>query len=191
MHSLEVDKLPREAWIGTAGSRLNLTTIVEQQRPLLQALMERGFLRQTSNFGFAAAHLLGPATASWWNDPYAFTWFVTGWGTNADQYIANAVRKLRPTLRLRENSLDLVDEEKAIPEIRLFADSVASREENGSFAWGDFPFGGAILTNAGSHKLLACACSGFAQAEDEAVSLIIGSLLALEIRRRSSEDAFN
>lgn len=194
MTTLDVDRLPREAWIGPEGNRLNLADIVQQQRTMLDGLMEQGRLRLTPNFGFAAAKpvLTEGEPVTHWDDPYAFTWFVTGWGFEAKRFIANAVRKLRATLRHQMSSLDIVDLEATSTRAWVFANRVASQDPDGSFAWGDFPYGGAVLTDTGSKYQLACSCSGFAQAEDHAVSQLLGSLMTLEIRRRhSSNDPFN
>jgi len=140
----------------------------------IAALAEGGVIKQAS-FGFAFGVPMAVDEydlSDHWDDPAKFVWCVGGWGAGSSKYVANAARKMRPMLRsYAESSLEMYH---GFPED--FRDKVDSRQDDGSFAWGDFPWGGGVRVPM-CGMIFTCAVSGFSQAEDHAVALLLAGLL--------------
>jgi hypothetical protein len=161
MH-LDVSRLPRESLYEDT---INLASVVLSMRPSIEDWATSGLVKPNNSFGFAMAFANENIP---WDSPEAFVSFVVGWGPEGDRYIANAVRKLRAALRER---LDTLTMRLEFPE--KFQDNVESQEADGSFAWGDFPWGGATFVNVGD-LTLPCSVSALKEVEDDAAAKSIG-----------------
>lgn len=179
---LDVSRLPRHADYGPTGDQVDMADVVLRSRTALTALKNRLLLKRNDSFGFAAA-LPGEQGNHSWKDPYHFTWFVVGWGPQGDKYIANAVRKLRPVLRTEMSTLELRVRNKG------FKKRVDSQESDGSFKWGDFPWGGGVLVPV-ANLVIPCAVSCFAEVEDHAIALMAGGLIGSEMLKRDTPSEF-
>lgn len=181
---LDVSRLPTEAIFktGEGDAQINLAEIPRRMRPAISELARARLIENKNSFGFAAAK---PSPASFhWDDPYEFTWFVAGWGTDRDRYIANAVRKLRAALRAGYDTLEM-----RILYPGTFHDTVESKEDDGSFEWGDFPWGGATFVRVGK-LLIPSSVSCLLEVEDDAVAKAIGGLIGAQILQISNPDEF-
>lgn len=168
MKLLDVSSLPTQALFGPEGEQTDLAKLVKASRRAMYELGRRGLVKPVKSFGFAIARPEIPSTLNH-KDPEEFIWFVCGWGPDGDRYIANAVRKLRAVLRTGKDTLTLrVEGSKA------FKKRVPSMEKDGSFRWGDFPWGGGVLTTVGDYTL-AGAVSCFLEVEDHAVAHMLNS----------------
>ena len=103
------------------------------------------------------------------DDPDSLVRFVVGWGDVSDRVIANAVRKMRPAARTGLDSLQMVRKYPG-----RFEDVVEAQEADGSFLWGDFPYGGASIVTVGRHDVLF-SVSGYTQESDDFVSKLLGA----------------
>lgn len=174
MKLLDVSRLPANALYGPDGNQIDLASIVTRLRPAVYEMGRRELIKPVKSFGFAMAHPLGTENVDWKN-PYEFIWFVAGWGKDGERYIANAVRKLRATLRTGKATLVLREEGG-----KAFKKRVKSAEPDGSFKWGDFPWGGAVLTGVGG-IVLPSAVSCLLEVEDHATALLGGGLVGGEM----------
>lgn len=176
---LNVGRLPFDQEIELDnGGWIHMRQFLDTWRPILRGLAQNGVIKPQDSFGFA---MMTPiqnddleAWISEWNHPYAYTWFVGGWGPDGNRYIANAVRKIRPLLRrcMEFSTLDMVLHGRP----GKFQDIVDQIDGNGNFPWGDFPYGGAARVSYGPVQLIG-ACSAFTQFEDHLVTeLILGDL---------------
>lgn len=166
MKLLDVTSLPREATYGPPGNQTNLAALVARSRAAIYELGRGKLVKPVRSFGFAMAQPVIPSTLNW-KDPNEFIWFVFGWGPVGDRYVANAVRKLRAVLRTGQDTLTLRTSGG-----ELFKRRVATQEVDGSFRWGDFPWGGGVLTTVGDH-VFAGAVSCFLEVEDHAVAHLL------------------
>jgi hypothetical protein len=168
---LNVSSLPREALYGPEGSQVDLASIVTGLRPIIDHMATDHIVKEHASFGFALAHY----HFTHWDDPQQFTWLVVGWGSDGDRYIANALCKLRATLREHCDTLSI---RQQYPSLRHFRDVIETqkRDEDGLFAWGDFPWGGATLVHSGDF-ILPCAVSCLKEVEDDAVAKMIGGFI--------------
>lgn len=180
---LDVSRLPTEALYGPDGAQVNLATVVTGLRAATYELGRHELVKPVKSFGFAAAHAGDPKALDW-NDPYSFAWFVAGWGPDRDRYIANAMRKLRATLRARRSTLELRERGG-----KAFKKRVRSQEKDGSFKWGDFPWGGAVLTNVGG-IIIPTAVSTYLEVEDHAVALLAGGLIGGRMLQLDKPDEY-
>ena len=142
------------------------------------ALAANNVIKSNASFGFVMLPPLWDGQEDFfvdeWDDPYAFTWFAGGWGSDSNRYVANAVRKIRPLLRINDEVSTLSMVLGSGP--TEFEDVVEQVNDNGDFEWGDFPYGGASVVRYGPLELVG-ACSGFKQVEDHLVTeLILGHL---------------
>jgi hypothetical protein len=169
LSTLDVGKLPQHAHYGTDTRETDLAYEVTRMRTTIGLWEQIKLVKPNKSFslGFAAARpKLNPVRPEW-DDPYDFVWFVAGWGPDGDRYIANAVRKLRPSLRTGRDTLDL-----RLAKSDQFEDVVESAVD-GKFPWGDFPYGGATIVRTGN-IILPCAVSGFHEVEDDTAAKAIG-----------------
>jgi hypothetical protein len=167
--TLDVGKLPQHAHYGTDTRETDLAYEVTRMRTTIGLWEQVKLVKPNKSFslGFAAARpKLNPVRPEW-DDPYDFVWFVAGWGDDRERYIANAVRKLRASLRTGEDTLAL-----RLGESDQFEDVVDSAV-GGKFPWGDFPYGGSTFVRVGN-VLLPCAVDGFREVENDFVAKTIG-----------------
>ena len=184
---LDVSQLPRNAvFRGADNAELDLCQHALEMRGVIEELMGQGSIKRSPNFGFAMA---GPASVEvlqlQWDKPYESTQLVVGWGDEAARYIANAVRKLRPMLRVGRDTLWMRTEAST-----QFRDSVDSVQDDGTFQWGDFPWGGGTLVGCGD-LVLPVAVSGFSETEDDFVAKFIAGYLGTAMQRCMRPDLFN
>lgn len=182
VRTLDITWLPQTQRVGSESSTVNLAAMVHLLRPTIEEFARLHVIKRSLSFGFAMAPP-GRAWQHWhtWNDPYQLTWFGTGWGHDRDRYVANAIRKMRAAQRVQADSLTIRDSPEGTPFGR-FSDPVQSVEEDGSFAWGDFPHGGAVFVNFGDYQLLG-AVSALAPEEDHAVAAMILNVIGLQLRK--------
>jgi hypothetical protein len=178
--TLDISRLPREAmYAGPDGAQINLASRGWDLAEALRDLAQHGYIKQNDSFGFAVGHPMGSKSDRMsfndWDDPYKFVWFVGGWGPQVNRYIANAVRKMRPLLREGTDTLSM---RLHTPE--RFRDEVESENSDGSFSWGDFPWGGANFTEVNGLSL-PCATSALLQVEDHMASQVFGGLVGMDI----------
>lgn len=171
--TLNIDEFPFDREFSFQdGPSVDLGRILFNTRPLIEYMGSQWFIKENPSFGFAMTKPLWEDEPdnyeSTWNDPHEFVWLVGGWGPDRDRYIANAIRKLRPLLRYAE--LSTLDMHFYRPD--QFKDPVESREQDGSFKWGDFPYGGAVYVQLGDISLHG-ACSAFTQIQDDMVTRVI------------------
>lgn len=181
--TLEMSQLSWDHIVGPEGLRVSLSEIVETLRyTLVDYLDAQGKIRYNGSFGFAMADPALGLTydlAGTWDDPREMTLFVAGWGPERERYCANAVRKLRAAARNGVDTLDLVTGNYEEP----FCDIVESpANEDGTYPWGDFPYGGAVFVGF-NDKLLLGAVSGLRQEEDHALAGVILHLIGLQLFR--------
>lgn len=175
--TLMVCDLPRElVHTFDDGSTFNFAEFSRMIVPAITALAAARAISQ-SDFGFAFGtpqKVEDFDLDEHWDDPMKYVWCVDGWGLKSNKYIANAVRKMRPLLRLNAVSTQEVCE--GYPE--AFVDVVDSIQDDGTFAWGDFPKGGAVRTIMGG-MIFVCGVSGFSPDEDHAVALLLANALGV------------
>jgi len=165
-------------------TQINMSEFLRDHADAVEALVAHGLVRdnEDSSFGFAMAepsikwsHIL-----SNWDDPEKFVWFVGGWGPERDRFIANAIRKMRAMLRIINESR-LMEEDFSTLRVRFwnqkaFKDIVPDKNEDGTFPWGDFPWGGAVLQHMGRLKLMG-AVSCLTEIEDDFMAkLLLGGV---------------
>ena len=181
---LDVSSMPfDQVYTCQDGSEINLGEFLDSHYDAIQALAAAGLIKANESFGFA---MLRPtlvedyiATNSW-DKPEEFVWFVGGWGPDRDRYIANAIRKLRPLFRLTLSALE-GDQLFTTLDIRFwrpsyFEDVVEQMNDDGTFPWGDFPWGGAVSESFGEMWLIG-AVSCLTEIEDDFIAkLILGGL---------------
>ena len=174
--SLDVSTLQHEqTYVCKDGTQINMVAFMDQFYEVIQTLVANGLIRANESFGFAMAiPQLGETLINIddWDDPSKFVWFVYGWGPDKDRYIANAVRKMRASLRTGDSTLDI---RYYTPD--AFQDVVDSKANNGgTFPWGDFPWGGAVFVDVFEVNLLL-AISCLHEIEDDTASRLIGGSL--------------
>lgn len=184
MRTLDVMALPfNQTYVTDDGkSSLDLQEFLLKFKEGITALVSAGLVTlEAGSLGFAFAapvweHNDGPE--SLWDEPDEFVWFVNGWGDDKITLIANAVRKLRPLLResvLTDTTLEM----KELYSLH-FKDVVGSVEEDGTYVWGDFPWGGAVVVQV-CELIMYCAVSGATQVQDHAIAHLVSTLLAEQI----------
>jgi hypothetical protein len=173
---LDVDGLPFDTTYSCSDGHtvIELRSIIDNHQRVIEAMSNLGLVKWNENFGFAmAAPQFGANHLDvMWDNPERLIWYVGGWGPKRKQYIANAGRKLRPMFREEvDSTLDL----RLIHPDR-FEDKVKSIEDDGTFLWGDFPWGGAVMLQMG--QLILCgAVSGLKEIEDDiAARMILGAI---------------
>lgn len=183
---LDVTTLPfDQAYTCKDGSKIDMCELLDQHYEAVQALAATGLIKANDSFGFA---MLAPVTEDnidmmdveeFWDKPEQFVWFVGGWGSKRDVYIANAVRKLRAIIRCQQyNQVDALSTlDLHMMEPAFFRDTVDDQNEDGTYPWGDFPWGGAVVMPYGDDLGLAAAVSCLTEIEDDTVArLIIGNI---------------
>ncbi len=181
VRTLDVSRFSRSAYWG--GSNFDLASLVMDSRVSIETMMASGLIRRSHSFGYAAAnpvfqHFTDPRDV--WDNPYNLVWFVAGWGPEADRLIANAVRKLRPAVRAMKDTLDIITtkwEGYLTLDTSAFLNVVESVEPDGSFAWGDFPYGGAVHVRVDGRPFIG-AVSALNQVHDDGIAGLLTSLVA-------------
>jgi len=171
---LDVTTMPsRQTYACKDGTEIDLRELLEGHWDGVQSLASSGLIKPNESFGFAMmapAIDPGPAPEGLWDKPEEFVWFVGGWGPQRDRYIANAIRKIRPLVRTGYGS----SLEMRFYAQGLFEDKVESSDADGSYPWGDFPWGGAVEAMYGNLSLTG-AVSCLTEIEDDTiVRLILG-----------------
>jgi hypothetical protein len=147
-------------------------------RPAATNWAERGLIRQHHSFGYAVAWA-DPRHHDW-NHPQTYIWFVGGWGHESERYIANAVRKLRAALRTGKDTLYM----RVIDEGADFEHVVESVEPDGTFVWGDYPYGGAAFSEVINH-IIPVAVSCLKEEEDDWMAKLIGGYIGAHLLREA------
>lgn len=176
--TLDVSRFPTERLYGAPGKKCNLASVIWPIRTFVDDLGrgETPLVEKNLSFGFAMADPWRDYYSAW-NSPYELVWFVGGWGPERDRYIANAVRKLRASARTQYNTLEL-----RLRASELFRGAVESQEPDGAFAWGDYPWGGAVFLPFGGVTLLG-AVSGLSEDEDAAIAAAILGLVGSQMHK--------
>lgn len=145
----------------------------------------RGLLREHTSFGGVVTYpvssqeqlrLLLQA-----DDPYRPVWFGFGWGHERNRYIANALRKLPPTLHALRDSLDLARDPGY-----SFSNPVDSQDGSGRFPMGTFPYGGAKIVHIGG-LWIAAAVSALNQIEDDAIAGATGLFTGCQVLKNGGD----
>ena len=182
---LDVSILHRKALYSIGNNSCWLENIVSSAKESIRQLASATLIKANNSFGFALGDAVQETNQKNWDNPYEFVWFVTGWGPDANRYIANAVRKLRPALRTGNDTLWL---RQNAP--HLFQDIVESKQGDANpFEWGDFPWGGATFVEVGD-LILPCAVSALKEVEDDAVAKLLGGLIGATILKMNHPDEF-
>lgn len=184
VRTLDVGHLPTSARWGR--STFDLASLIYDAQPFIMGMQAAGLLRETDSFGFAMAnpammHFADPSDV--WDNPRNLVWFVAGWGPAREMLIANAVRKLRAAVREMTCTLNLVGtkvEDGFVLDQSKFEDIVQAQEPDGSFAWGDFPYGGAVLMTIDERPYFGAA-SALNQIHDDGIAGFLTSLVARKV----------
>jgi len=180
--NLDIDSLPVTAHFFNR----NLADIPLMLQTGIEALQNDGMLRGSESIGIALAKPVSGQLCEWsWDNPYDFTWFVAGWGPEARRFIANAVRKLRPMLRERMDTLQL-----RIHRPDAFRNAVKSANTKGNFPWGDYPWGGATFVRVGDMVIPVAVSGDLPEVEDDAVAKIIGGFVGAYILKAARPEEF-
>ena len=179
---LDVSTLPFDQVLTcNDGSVINLREYLAGYKEVAQIMATNKLITSIDSFGFALAQVLvddfDTDDEDFWDKPEEFVFFVGGWGPHRNKYIANAVRKQRPLLRygqFDDEPLARSSWELCLYEPEFFRDEVKSVNDDGTFPWGDFPKGGAIVSPFDGFWLLA-ATSCFTQIEDHGFSELVVS----------------
>ncbi len=183
---LDVSALPTDWSYDCAdGSVVGMDYMFPVYGDTLAQMEASGLITSSGSYGFALSVPLPHDGAGWqpndWNEPNKFVAFVGGRGPERNRYVANAIRKLRPWLRqaIEGGEFDsTLNMRLFAPE--LFQDGVESQDTDGTFPWGDYPWGGATVISFPEFAL-AGAISGFSEIEDDFVCRMILGGLAQQI----------
>lgn len=173
MTILNISALPLDLiWNEGTDGEFSLADAMSDVVPSIRQLMFDGVLADSKSFGFALANPMAILRADW-NDPFKLIAMVFHYGPEGPRYAANACRKIRAAAREGKDTETL----RFSPGNR-FVEPVKSAEEDGTFLWGDFPFGGATFVPTPRRTLLT-AVSTFPEEQDPLASRLIGSHLGL------------
>lgn len=184
---LDVSALPTDwSYDCVDGSVVEMRYLLAAHSEAIIELANSGLIKVSRSYGFALSVPIPHGGAGWqpndWDEPNKFVAFVGGRGIDRDRYAANAVRKLRPWIRQASKG----GEFDSTLSMRLFApelfeQGVESQNADGTFPWGDYPWGGAAVISFPEFAL-AGAISGFSEIEDDFVCrMILGGLARLII----------
>lgn len=183
---LDVTELPTE-WVYSCvdGRLIEMNYLLSAHSETLAVMAGSGVIKVSASYGFALTVPIGHNDKGWevsdWDNPEKFVAFVGGRGPERDRYIANAVRKLRPWLRQAAAGCEF-DSTLNMRQfcLQLFEQGVESQNTDGTFPWGDYPYGGAVVVSFPEFAL-AGAVSGFSEVQDDTVARIILGSLAEQI----------
>jgi hypothetical protein len=187
--TLDVGKLERDSYVFSDGTRrVDLVQVTLRTHPVIQAMMGEGLVPHKSSFGYAVAYG-GTVGAHAWDEPYASTMFVGGWGLKGEVYIANAVRKLRAVLRTGMDTARLaVIQTKG--QGRPFLNPVTSINGDGTMSWGDFAYAGGVIVRVGETEV-PVAVSALPQIDDDTVAKYLGGYVGAAMNRVLYPDLFD
>ena len=159
------------------GSVIDYASVLAKLRSVIETMQISGLFRRSNTFGLAISRPYWEGEdadcTTFRNNPETHVGFVGGWGEKRDQCIANAVRKMRPLYRgtAATSTLDM------LPFDEDFKDVVKSIEDDGTFLWGDFPFGGAVwvIVNDVAYRV---SVSGLHQIDDHAAAVLYGTTVS-------------
>ena len=159
------------------GSTFDVAEFGRTIHPAIRAQATAGLVTAPEDFGYGFVFGRPMSVEDFdlghhWNYPTEFVWCVGGYGIQAPEYIANATRKMRALLRLDTQST--LEVQQNYPD--AFSDVVDSVQDDGTFAWGDFPWGGAVRITMGG-MIFTCGVSGFTQRQDHAAALLLAEKL--------------
>ena len=162
------------------GSIIDFASVLAKLRSVIEIMEISGLFRRSDTFGLAISrpYFEGEEAdcTTFQDNPETHVAFVGGWGEKQDQCIANAVRKMRPLYRgpVATSTLDmrLFDED--------FEDVVKSIEDDGTFLWGDFPYGGAVWVIVGD-VAYCVSVSGLHQVDDHAAAVLYGTTVSKKV----------
>ncbi len=183
---LDVTELPTDwGYSCQNGTFIGMNDLLATHGEVISALEVSGLIKTNGSYGFALSVPLIPHGDGWemteWDTPQKYVAFVGGRGPERNRYVANAVRKLRPCLRQIVGGYGL----DGTLAMRLFAPDlfqrgVESQDDNGTFPWGDYPWGGAAVVPLPEFAI-AGAISGFSEVQDDTVARVILGSLAEQI----------
>lgn len=177
---LDLDALPRRlVWNETNAGAVSLHHHFGKLNNLLTYMQNYGLVDAKDSFGFAMGNPDPNVNlAQVWDDPQQLVGLVHHFGPEGERYAANAVRKLRAAAREGVDTEILRIEADELGTGGRFRDTVESNAGDTVFAWGDFPFDGAVwLTVQGI--TLPFAVSAFPKEQDPGVARLYGNHLAL------------
>lgn len=162
---------------------VDIADLVDEIKTVVEFLASQGIVKETESFGFAVAFdgFVGDPIDP--DDPSEYVGFVGGWGPDKDRYIANAVRKLRVTLEIEDDSMNITHTGGNDD-----YNGVKSAEDDGSFLWGNFPWGGSTYTAFGKYEILV-SVSALKQDEDDLVAGYIGKRIGMAYSRADDTSA--
>lgn len=183
---LDLTALPTE-WVYVCGdgTQIEMSYLLAAHGEAIAAMEATGLLEINGSYGFALSVPIGHGATGWeasdWDNPEKFIAYVGGRGRERDRYAANAVRKLRPWIRQAAAGCEFdstLSMRQFAPE--LFEQGVDSQNADGTFSWGDYPWGGAVVVSFRGFAL-AGAVSGFSEIQDDTVARLILGALAEQI----------
>ncbi len=180
---LNIADLPFEAIYDCQdGTTIDMKELLENLRTPINVLGTTGNIGQVDSLGFAMTKPLNfmfrVPDDYYWDDPVSYVWFVGGWGPDRDMYIANAVRKMRAMLR---EGLDTLYMKYGCYRDSHFKNVVDQTDEAGNFAWGDFPWGGAVEVQWGNLLLHGAVSCFDDDVDDDVVARLIIGLFGKQI----------
>ena len=185
--TLDVHTLPSHTVYDGKYGALDMESFLLSFRPVVDELERGANVRASFGLGFAMAKpAYGTCEVRDWDDPSQLTWFVGGWGSDREVLIANAVRKMRAVARTyRSSTLTMASVAPG-----EFLNPVLRANDDGTFPWGDFPFGGALRVRYGSIEVMG-GVSGFSQHEDHMLAhLVLSSFAArmFDVDHKDTDD---
>jgi hypothetical protein len=181
VHALSIEALPVEfKWNEGTPSWVALHSVIYDFRSGLEEMMARGLITHKDSFGFAMVDPLSDYRTLW-DNPERSIAFVAHWGPEGSRYAANAVRKIRPAAREGHDSQWL-----RINGPYRFRDVVESKDDEGNFPWGDFPYDGAVYVDTLAGRLLG-GVSAFPKEEDPIVATLLLGIIGLEMYESNSQ----
>lgn len=186
MRALDVsDFKTRSQYTCRNGIVVDYSKHLTKLRLVVETMAAEKIIRDNPSFGIAISrpYFDGPQAAEdeldgFEYNPEEHVTFVGGWGDERKRYIANALRKMRPLYRAPfegghfplESTLDIVLYNE------IFMDVVESQEPDGTFKWGDFPYGGGVWVSAGGVSI-CCSVSGLHPIDDHMIAQMYANMI--------------
>jgi hypothetical protein len=137
-------------------------------KPTFDDWERKGIITSDESFGYA----MGRSDPATWlpNRPYTAIWFITGWGPQAEQYMADAVRMLAALWRLQFDTLQvrLEGRKHRLREVESVVD--------GKFPYGNIVRGGAAWVRVGNLEL-PCAAGGPNEIDNNLKAKTVGAAI--------------
>jgi len=187
--NLDLSRFAREAPYGVAvnDKQFDLATIPTILRPTFEEWGRKGIITGDESSGYESfGYAMGRPDPETWlpNSPYEAIWFVAGWGPEADQRIADAVRMLAALWRLRYDSTLQVRLEGRRHRLREVESVV-----DGQFPYGNIVRGGAAWVYVGD-LTLPCAAGGPNEVDNNLLAKITGYHIGTAMLRLRSDGPF-